>query len=126
MSALKPAVETMLFTFVLSTLCTLSFGAQVIVIGDSWGEEGHEYLQDVLKSHANTKDLEVKSYAVGGTTTANWIKPPTKVVDDINKNSDAQYVWLTIGGNDAGTQNYISLRNIAHIIHVQYTLQQTQ
>ena len=23
-------------------------------------------------------------------------------MDDINKNSDAQHLWLTIGGNDAG------------------------
>ena len=98
----------MLFQFVLlSAIWRLSFGAQVIVAGDSWGSEGHEYLQDVLKQHANTKDLEVKSYAVGGTTTANWIKPPNKLVDDINKNPDAEYLWLTIGGNDAG----INIRN---------------
>ena len=74
---------------------------QVIVAGDSWGVQGWKVLQEVLQSHNNTKDLKVKSYARTGTTSSDWIKPTTKLVDDINKNSDAQYLWLTIGGNDA-------------------------
>merc|ERR1712228_159116 len=84
-----------------STLFATTNGDQVIVAGDSWGEEGWDYLQKVLKEHSNTADLKVKSYAKAGTTSADWIKPPTKLVDDINKNADAQYLWLTIGGNDA-------------------------
>jgi len=91
----------MMRAVLIAAICGISLADQVVVIGDSWGEEGHTYLQDVLKEHDNTKNLKVKSYAVGGTTTADWVKPPNKVVDDVNKNSDAQYVWLTIGGNDA-------------------------
>ena len=71
-------------------------------INYSWGEEGWDYLQKVLNSHKNTENLKVKSYASGGTTTADWAKRPDKLLDDVNKNSDAQYIWLTLGGNDAG------------------------
>eukprot|EP00483_Globobulimina_turgida_P013084 UN13108 len=90
-----------MFLVILSALFTISFGDQVIVAGDSWGSEGWNYLQQVLAAHSNTKNLKVKSYAVGGTTTADWIKPVDKLVNDVNKNSDAEYLWLTIGGNDA-------------------------
>lgn len=79
----------------------ISSADQVIVAGDSWGVQGWKVLEEVLQSHNNTAHLKVKSYARTGTTSSDWIKPTTKLVDDINKNSDAQYLWLTIGGNDA-------------------------
>ena len=81
---------------------SVSTADQVIVAGDSWGVQGWKVLQEVLNSHNNTKHLKVVSYARTGTTSSDWIKPTTKLVDDINKNSDAQHLWLTIGGNDAG------------------------
>eukprot|EP01083_Nonionella_stella_P024849 68458_1 len=86
---------------IVATLFTLSLADQVLVAGDSWGEKGHPFLQNVLASHNNTKDLKVKSYAVGGTTTSDWISPPTKLLDIVNENPDAEYLWLTLGGNDA-------------------------
>eukprot|EP01084_Bolivina_argentea_P157763 274905_1 len=85
----------------LATTFYVGYGDQVIVAGDSWGSEGWSYLQNVLSNHSNTKHLKVKSYAVGGTTTKDWIKPVDKLVNDINQNSDVEYLWLSIGGNDA-------------------------
>eukprot|EP00483_Globobulimina_turgida_P005907 UN05917 len=85
--------------FFLALAVSLVSSKQVIIIGDSWGTKGGKELEAVFKEHGAT--WQVANYAQGGTTTADWAKNPNRMVNDINKNADAQYVWLTIGGNDA-------------------------
>eukprot|EP01084_Bolivina_argentea_P176649 305633_1 len=70
----------------------------VVVIGDSWGTHGHDNLQKVLRQKGT--NLTVKSYARGGTTTDWWAKKPNLVSEIVSENPTAEYVWLTIGGND--------------------------
>eukprot|EP00483_Globobulimina_turgida_P005835 UN05845 len=85
--------------FFLALAVSFVSSKQVIIIGDSWGTKGGKELEAVFKEHGAT--WQVANYAQGGTTTADWAKNPNRMVNDINKNADAQYVWLTIGGNDA-------------------------
>ena len=45
--------------------------------------------------------LTVDNHAVGGTTAAEWALDKTALKKAVDKNPDAKYVWLSIGGNDA-------------------------
>lgn len=72
--------------------------AQVLVFGDSWGSFGWPYLQKMLDSHDT--NLTVRSYAVGGTTSTFWARDPNIINGWVDKNPDAEYIWLSIGGND--------------------------
>jgi lysophospholipase L1-like esterase len=72
--------------------------AQLVVFGDSWGTEGAKSLNQVFgQQHGITID----NVAVGGTTAKDWADRPTYLRDVVARNSDAKWVWLTIGGNDA-------------------------
>eukprot|EP01083_Nonionella_stella_P285916 973179_1 len=95
-----PHIQLSIFSyfFLALTVCFVA-SKQVVIIGDSWGTKGGKELQAVFKEHGAT--WEIANYAQGGTTTADWAKHPDRMVDDINKNPDAEYVWLTLGGNDA-------------------------
>ena len=81
-------------------LCTsiIAESAQVLVFGDSWGVFGWPYLQDMLTDHDT--GLTVKNYAIGGTTSTFWARKPNILNNYVNDNPDAEYIWLSIGGND--------------------------
>lgn len=79
-------------------LLTVAQGAQLVVFGDSWGTEGAKSLQQVFqKQHGITID----NVAVSGSTALDWALRPNYLRDVVARNSDATWVWLTIGGNDA-------------------------
>ena len=83
----------------LSFVSYAAFGNQVVIIGDSWGTKGASELQAVFKEHGAS--WEISNYAIAGTTTADWVKDPNKMLDAINENPDAEFVWMTLSGNDA-------------------------
>ena len=70
----------------------------LVVIGDSWGAFGWQSLQNVLSAHGS--NLKVVSYAIGGTTSSFWARDPNLVNLLVSENPTAQYLWLSIGGND--------------------------
>eukprot|EP01084_Bolivina_argentea_P079168 143649_1 len=83
------------------SLLGITFGGDgpvLVVIGDSWGSYGHEDLQKVLTAHGS--NLTVVSYAIGGTTSTFWARDPDLVNQLVSENANAEYVWLSIGGND--------------------------
>jgi MYXO-CTERM domain-containing protein len=74
--------------------------SDVVVFGDSWAEGSADELEDVLAAHGH-RDLTVDPRGVGGTTAEYWaISAPTALPDAVSANSDARWVWLSIGGND--------------------------
>lgn len=99
-------------------------GPVLVVLGDSWGAyvcctyisfcrqnpkqyqcynpdaliQGWHDLQKVLT--AKGSNLTVVSYAIGGTTAKFWARDPDLINELVNENPTAQYVWLSIGGND--------------------------
>ena len=50
-----------------------------------------------MKSHG----LTVDNIAVSGTTAADWAKDRYALKNVVDRNPDAKYVWVTVGGNDA-------------------------
>merc|ERR1712228_56070 len=62
------------------------------------GAFGWQSLQNVLTAHGS--NLKVVSYAIGGTTSSFWAREPDLVNALVSENPTAQYVWLSIGGND--------------------------
>jgi hypothetical protein len=71
--------------------------ADIIVFGDSWGTYGAASFQKMAAAHG----LTVDNVAVSGSTAADWAKDPLSLKKAVDKNPDAKFVWLTIGGNDA-------------------------
>eukprot|EP01064_Diplonema_japonicum_P036817 TRINITY_DN842_c0_g1_i1.p2 TRINITY_DN842_c0_g1~~TRINITY_DN842_c0_g1_i1.p2 ORF type:complete len:257 (+),score=71.96 TRINITY_DN842_c0_g1_i1:76-846(+) len=72
----------------------------VVIIGDSWGTEGHKAFLDMLKEKGS--QLTVEDIAVSGATTKDWIGE--RYMDRLKKavsKPDTQVVWLTLMGNDA-------------------------
>lgn len=45
--------------------------------------------------------LTVDNVAVSGTTAEDWAIDKNALKEVIDRNPDAKYVWLTVGGNDA-------------------------
>ncbi len=81
--------------------------AEVIVFGDSWAEGAADELEGVLQSHGRS-DLDVDPRGVGGTTAEYWATvDPAALPNAILANPDAEWVWLSIGGNDT-FGNYIA------------------
>ena len=82
-------------------LAPLTFGADIIIFGDSWASEGAAPFAAMLKA----KGSNLTSYGVGvsGTTAAHWAENPNSMKDAVAAHGgDAvKYVWLTICGNDA-------------------------
>ena len=78
-------------------------GKDIVIVGDSWGVLGERPFEDMLKDHGS--DLTVADYAVSGSTSDDWARHPDKIKDYIDDNPDAQFIWLTVGGNDA--KNYL-------------------
>jgi len=50
-----------------------------------------------------THDFSVYNMAVSGTTSNGWARENrrNKLKEAVDNNPDAEYVWLTTGGNDA-------------------------
>jgi len=71
--------------------------ADIVVFGDSWGTVGRTQFANIMRSHG----LTVDNVAIGGTTAAYFAARPNSLLDAVNRNPDARWVWLTIGGNDA-------------------------
>lgn len=92
----------MLLTLVLFPLALLpiAHGSQVIVFGDSWAEGAADELQEALYS-AGHGDVEVVPLGVGGTTADYWANTePGALPAAAQAYADADWVWLSIGGND--------------------------
>jgi len=68
-----------------------------VVFGDSWGVFGAKEFQKMASSHG----LTVDNQAISGTTAEQWAATPDKLTKFVQRNRDAKYVWVTIGGNDA-------------------------
>ncbi|MGM0576483.1 MAG: GDSL-type esterase/lipase family protein [Myxococcota bacterium] len=74
--------------------------AEVVVFGDSWAEGGWDELDDALSSKG-FGSIGVHGAGVGGTTAEMWAtQQPQALPDAVSDNPDAQWVWLSIGGND--------------------------
>jgi len=71
--------------------------ANVVIAGDSWGEEGGSAFQGMLSTYSPNTTLN--NIAVGGTTALEWIAKLGALKTAIT--SDTTHVWLTLGGNDA-------------------------
>jgi hypothetical protein len=74
--------------------------ARILVIGDSWGVAAGPALQQVLDDNGN--DDAIASIAVGGETAANINTPAwlQQITDALAANPDADFVHLSLGGND--------------------------
>jgi len=81
----------------LPLLCSSALAADIVVFGDSWGTYGRASFAAMAKAHG----LTVDNVAVSGSTAAEWAEDPLSLKKVLDKNTDAKFVWLTIGGNDA-------------------------
>ena len=89
--------------------------ADVVVFGDSWAEGAADELAAVFVSNGRS-DISVAGYGVGGTTAEFWATTnPNALPDAVTLNPDAQWVWLSIGGNDlfANYMNGLGAQNAA-------------
>ena len=85
------------FIFLIAILFSLSFSKQILVFGDSWGTYGRQPFNDVMESHGHT----VQNVAIGGTTAKGWAEDKYALRNVIDEYPETDYIWLTIGGNDA-------------------------
>jgi lysophospholipase L1-like esterase len=74
---------------------------QAIAFGDSWAEQGADELQAALRA-AGYPALIVEERALGGTTTMYWVTTqPMELVYAVDANPDADWIWISLGGNDS-------------------------
>jgi MYXO-CTERM domain-containing protein len=74
--------------------------AKLVVVGDSWAEQSADELEAVLVGHGQGF-ITVDPNGIGGTTADQWANVvPNALVDLVALNPDAEWVWLSIGGND--------------------------
>ena len=85
------------FCALLALFVTQAYAKDIVVFGDSWGAYGAGPFATVMGKHG----LTVDNVAIGGTTAAGWAADPQALKKAVDKNPDAKYVWLSIGGNDA-------------------------
>lgn len=72
--------------------------ANIVIAGDSWGEEGGSAFQSMLDTYSPNTTLN--NIAIGGTTAAEWALGKLGTLKT-NVVADTTHVWLTLGGNDA-------------------------
>eukprot|EP01060_Flectonema_neradi_P038536 TRINITY_DN8121_c1_g1_i1.p1 TRINITY_DN8121_c1_g1~~TRINITY_DN8121_c1_g1_i1.p1 ORF type:complete len:253 (+),score=54.39 TRINITY_DN8121_c1_g1_i1:44-802(+) len=80
-------------------LAAATHAANIVVIGDSWGDEGRNDFEKVVSTHSNKT---VFNGAISGSTAQQWL-------DNIGNGylkkwvsePDVETVWVTLGGNDA-------------------------
>lgn len=90
----------MLPSLLLSLGVSSAGAADVVVFGDSWAEGSADELEEVLAGHGR-RDLTVDPRGVGGTTAEYWaVSAPSELPAAVSANTDARWVWLSIGGND--------------------------
>jgi hypothetical protein len=75
--------------------------SKILLVGDSWAEQGGTPLAEVLKKHGSP--LQVINKGIGGTTAAQWAENPDKVrtLVELNGGKDIEFIWVSLGGNDA-------------------------
>ncbi len=56
--------------FIFATLIAVTFTAEVVVFGDSWGTYGEKAFEEMFSSRGY--NTTVANVAVGGTTAAEW------------------------------------------------------
>mmetsp|Transcript_33065 Transcript_33065/g.28978 ORF Transcript_33065/g.28978 Transcript_33065/m.28978 type:complete len:272 (+) Transcript_33065:68-883(+) len=122
------ALIALIFVVINDKVNAQTDGPVLVVIGDSWGAYGWHDLQKVLT--AKGSNLTVVSYAIGGTTAKFWARTPDLVNELVNENPTAEYVWLSIGGNDVidfmpGCTEKMSVQDCINII-LPETLNNTQ
>ncbi len=93
-------LRTTLLLLALLPVATPLHAARILVIGDSWGVAAGPALQQVLIDNGSAD--RVASIAVGGETAANintpeWLQQITAALEE---NPDAEFVHLSLGGND--------------------------
>lgn len=93
----------------------------VVAFGDSWAADGADELAAALAA-AGLPQLTVANAAVPGTTAEDWaVSNPMAMSNAVFSNPDAEWVWLSIGGNDvfelhqAGQGNTAAAHNDLYI-----------
>lgn len=94
---------------ILSTLAVCAASASVsaaaspkiLLVGDSWAEKAGTPLAKVLEKHQSP--LEVVNKGIGGSTAKQWAenKNSVKTLVDLHGGKDVEFVWVSVGGNDA-------------------------
>jgi hypothetical protein len=100
----NPAVSKYLHAFALFLSLLLAASplqaARILVIGDSWGVAAGPSLRQVLADNGSADS--VASIAVGGETAENINTPQwlQQISTTLEQNPDAEFVHLSLGGND--------------------------
>lgn len=115
---------------VLGSASTTAVAAPVVAFGDSWADQSWDELQASLM--AAGINLTVSNHAVSGQTAAHYATvDPTAITAAVAANPDAQWVYLSLTGNDvflhhqmggtnAGPMNDMNLRTILNNLFAQY------
>ncbi|MBZ0235193.1 MAG: SGNH/GDSL hydrolase family protein, partial [Deltaproteobacteria bacterium] len=88
----------------LAALALLAAGearaAKVVAFGDSWGAFAYDELAAVFVARGHP-EVTVANHAVPGSTAEVWANTfPGVFAGAVAANPDAEYVWLSITGND--------------------------
>lgn len=78
---------------------TPAWAEDVVVFGDSWAEFSGDELAETFIRNGHP-EITVDNQGIGGTTAGYWAAAPWALPYAVSLNSDAQWVWLSIGGND--------------------------
>jgi len=70
----------------------------ILIAGDSWGTFGDKTFREVMQKHS--PETNITNIAIGGTTAGVWSNWPEFGKLKTHA-ADADYLWLTLGGNDA-------------------------
>lgn len=73
--------------------------AEVIAFGDSWAEFGADELGEIFVINGHP-EINVDNQGVGGTTADFWTYAAWTLPYVVSENPDAEWMWLSLGGND--------------------------
>eukprot|EP01080_Neovahlkampfia_damariscottae_P010642 gene10642-3265_t len=90
------------YIFFCVLLISTCLSQEAVNIGDSWGGAVSFNIYEQKFKQINSS-VKVTRYAVGGTTSLDWVSPRglgilTKM---FNQNPKLSHMWVTLGGNDA-------------------------
>ena len=74
---------------------TTAHAAEIVVAGDSWGQEGRFAFHKMFASRGH--NVSILNVAKGGSHASDWAKWGLKQ----HLSADTKHVWLSVGGNDA-------------------------